>query len=644
MSLPLVSVIVPYYSHGRHLHQAVLSAMRAYSGPLEVLLVNDGSVEAKAAHYLEAACALSPAVRVIEQSNQGLSGARNTGIARAAGEFVQLLDSDDMLTPGKIDMQVDHFRVRPELSVALSNYLICDQSASHFHRDGDPITRFDFTLRDFLFHWERGFSIPIHAALFRRSALDPGSFEKALKGKEDWLFWCRLAAAGHVMSYAPVFGAIYRQHQTSMSKSFKQMGESWFAAARMVEEIVPQHDLQAFRTACEEWHENFYAPRIREEAMAPAAAAAAAELPAEHGAQDAPWPAAPACMSAKVKASKGFSILIPVHNHYRYLRSCLHSILAQTARSPVEVVLVDDASSDERVAPLLEAFARVSPNIVVLRNETNLGIAETQNRAAAAASGEFLAFVDCDDALPVNALAGVEEALASDTDYLFTDRADIDASDKRIRIATYGGYRHIKPSGDVAADLLDGMVASHLKVIRRRAFLDAGGFDAALGGVQDWELALKMARAGARFQYLPRALYLHRLHEGSVTGADSVRQFWLSNLVRRRFAAAALRPLLGDEEATCLARDALAGLNPREVQFFHELNRAEIGRAKQTWLAGEVCAYRLSKDASIEEINALREYNSYFDAVFAPDEASACALLGYMWDHNALVLDGEGQA
>lgn len=643
MALPLVSVIVPYYSHGRHLHQAVLSAMRAYSGPLEVLLVNDGSVEAKAAHYLEAACALSPAVRVIEQSNQGLSGARNTGIANAAGEFVQLLDSDDMLTPGKIDMQIDHFRIRPELSVALSNYLICDQSASHFQRDGDPMTRFDFTLRDFLFHWERGFSIPIHTALFRRSALDPGSFEKALKGKEDWLFWSRLAASGHVMSYAPVYGAVYRQHLTSMSKSFKQMGESWFAAARMVEEVVPQHERQAFRTACEEWHENFYAPRIREEATAPAVAGVAAELPAEQGAHEAPLSAAPPCMSAKVKAGRGFSVLIPVYNHYRYLRSCLQSILSQTARNPVEVIVVDDASSDERVAPLLEAFARVSSNIIVLRNETNLGIAETQNRAAAAASGEFLAFVDCDDALPVNALAGVEEALASDTDYLFTDRADIDANDKRIRIATYGGYRHIKPSGDVAADLLDGMVASHLKVIRRRAFLDAGGFDAAFGGVQDWELALKMARAGARFQYLPRVLYLHRLHEGSVTGADSVRQFWLSNLVRRRFAVAALRPLLGDEEARRRARDSLAEASRPGVQLFQELDRIGIERIKRAWRAGKVCAYRIGKDASIEEINALREYNSYFDTVFAPDEASACALVGYMWDHDALVLEGEGE-
>jgi glycosyltransferase involved in cell wall biosynthesis len=438
-----------------------------------------------------------------------------------------------------------------------------------------------------------------------------------------------------------VFGAIYRQHETSMSKSFRQMGGSWLAAARAIESAVPEEKREAFNKACQDWHASFYEPRIRQDAKPQAVRAPSAQAESDNGdAEEGAWPPSPTCLAMRIDESAGFSVIVPVYNHYRYLRECLTGILAQETRNPLEIILANDASSDARVAPLLEAFAKQCPNIKLLTNSTNLGIAETQNRAARAAASEFLVFVDCDDALPPGALAEVEKALELETDYLFTDRTDINAAGKRIRIAQYGGYERIKPSGDIAADLLDGMVASHLKVIRRQKLLEAGGFDSRFGGVQDWEVALKLAQAGARFQYLPRPLYLHRLHGGSVTGADSVRQFWLSNRVRRGFASAALRPNVDDESAIRAAKRALASAAPA-VETFRNLHLSGTAALKQAWRKGRICAYAMNEDASIEEVNALREFNSYFDAVFAPSEATASAMIGYMWDHAALVLDGE---
>jgi hypothetical protein len=46
------------------------------------------------------------------------------------------------------------------------------------------------SLDDFLFQWERGLTIPIHSALFKRSALSDVRFNETLSAKEDWLFWC----------------------------------------------------------------------------------------------------------------------------------------------------------------------------------------------------------------------------------------------------------------------------------------------------------------------------------------------------------------------------------------------------------------------------------------------------------------------
>ncbi|WP_249212173.1 hypothetical protein [Burkholderia cenocepacia] len=87
---------------------------------------------------------------------------------------------------------------------------------------------------------------------------------------------------------------------------------------------------------------------------------------------------------------------------------------------------------------------------------------------------------------------------------------------------------------NIKNDLLDGMVASHLKVIRRSTYLKAGGSDDAFSGIQDWELALKIAEFG-RFHYLHEPLYRHRVHTRSVTSSDSVGQFRKTNIVRRRF-------------------------------------------------------------------------------------------------------------
>lgn len=633
---PLVSVIIPYYSHGRHLHQAVESALRAYRGPIEILLIDDGSVEPKAAQYIDTAAALSPSVKVIRQTNQGLSAARNAGLSAAHGGFIQFLDSDDMLVPGKIDLQVAQMTMQPAIAVSLSNYLLSDAGGSRFWRDGDPISRFDFILDDFLFQWERGFSIPIHVALFRRDALVKDAFEVGLKGKEDWLFWCKLAAAGHGFSYLPVFGAIYRQHP-SMSKSFRLMGESFLTAARLIEDYAgPSRD--AFRAASLEWHQKFYLAQVDAETKAadapPPVVAAPVSVPE-------PLPQ-PSRALSRSDNDIVFSVIVPVFNHYDYLRACVASIVTQDCEARFEVVLVDDASSDPRVAVFLAECAATLPNVRVLTNEKNYGIVHTQGRAAEEARGRFLVFVDCDDQLPEGALEAVRQALGSDTDYLFTDRTDIDVNGKTLRVARYGGYADIKPSGDIAADLLDGMIASHLKVIRRSTFKKAGGFDPRFAGVQDWELALKFARLRAKFQYLDRPLYRHRIHGASVTGEASVRQFWLTNCVRREFATTALRPMLADDAAVSMARKALKSgrTDAPDVAVFGAGVGLRLAALKQAWEAGQACVYRAAPGLS-SEINVLREFNSYFDLVLVPDEQTACALVGYMWRRDALVLDGE---
>lgn len=91
---PTVSVVIPIYKVERYLAQCVESVLSQTMRDLEVILVDDGSPDA-CPQIADEFAARDPRVTVIHQTNQGLSGARNSGLRRARGRLVAFLDSDD---------------------------------------------------------------------------------------------------------------------------------------------------------------------------------------------------------------------------------------------------------------------------------------------------------------------------------------------------------------------------------------------------------------------------------------------------------------------------------------------------------------------------------------------------------------------
>lgn len=95
---PLISVIVPVYKVEKYLCRCVDSLLIQSYGNLEILLVDDGSPDGCPA-ICDAYAARDSRVRVIHQENRGLSGARNSGIDVARGEYLAFVDSDDYVSP-----------------------------------------------------------------------------------------------------------------------------------------------------------------------------------------------------------------------------------------------------------------------------------------------------------------------------------------------------------------------------------------------------------------------------------------------------------------------------------------------------------------------------------------------------------------
>jgi glycosyltransferase involved in cell wall biosynthesis len=135
-SSPTVSVVIPTYRHDAFVVQTLDSVFAQTFSDIEVIVVNDGSPDDTAA--LLRPIAQQGRIRYLEQANVGQAFARNRGMAEARGEFIGLLDDDDLWPPDKLAWQVEVLRAHPKAAVVYGRPLTIDEAGGEFvGLDGD---------------------------------------------------------------------------------------------------------------------------------------------------------------------------------------------------------------------------------------------------------------------------------------------------------------------------------------------------------------------------------------------------------------------------------------------------------------------------------------------------------------------------
>jgi glycosyltransferase involved in cell wall biosynthesis len=109
--MAFVSVIIPVFNREAYLREALDSILKQTRPADEIIVVDDGSTDSSA----EVARSYGERVRTVSQANQGIGGARNTGIALAKGDLIALLDSDDLWMETKLERQCDALSRNPGL-------------------------------------------------------------------------------------------------------------------------------------------------------------------------------------------------------------------------------------------------------------------------------------------------------------------------------------------------------------------------------------------------------------------------------------------------------------------------------------------------------------------------------------------------
>lgn len=120
MSDPLVSIVVPIYGVERYLERCLDSIVGQQYRPIELILVDDGSPDG-CGEIIRRYAAKYPFIRTVWQENQGLSAARNAGIAIATGKYLAMIDSDDYVEPEFISSLVETAE-REDADVAICSF------------------------------------------------------------------------------------------------------------------------------------------------------------------------------------------------------------------------------------------------------------------------------------------------------------------------------------------------------------------------------------------------------------------------------------------------------------------------------------------------------------------------------------------
>ena len=223
------------------------------------------------------------------------------------------------------------------------------------------------------------------------------------------------------------------------------------------------------------------------------------------------------------------SVIMPVYNGEKYLAEAIESILSQTF-TDFEFVIIDDGSEDCS-AEIIRSYAERDARIQFLPRAENCGEAVARNAAIAIARGHFVTGMDCDD-------ISLPDRLRKQVDFLQANP----------QISAVGVYYHVvdenlqllrvcEPPTLQPLILLDIFVGEpfvHAAImLRRKLFLDCGGFDESLHRCTDLDLVARLMGKHL-FSNVPEALYLYRQHANQNTSRNLEQRSSAYLLLRRR--------------------------------------------------------------------------------------------------------------
>ena len=223
------------------------------------------------------------------------------------------------------------------------------------------------------------------------------------------------------------------------------------------------------------------------------------------------------------------TIIIPIYNMQYYLKECLESLMHQSFPDSVEVLLIDDGSTDSS-GVICDQFIQKSEHFRVI-HQNNKGIAATRNIGIQQAHGKYIGWVDPDDYLTDDWWSTIAPVLEQEPDLILFDFMVL--KNNKITYTHFDKESRLIERDEIFRELADGIkFQSHLctKIFRRSLFNNQNKFNEKLSYAEDYAAMHHILFPVKNCTYIHRCLYVYRQRAGSLihnTSKDLINT-WLS--------------------------------------------------------------------------------------------------------------------
>ena len=490
--LPTISIVMPCYNAPvEYLREAIDSVRNQIYARWELCIADDASTDADTVQALKEYAARDARIKVVFREQNGhISNASNSAIELATGEFIALMDQDDLLPPHALYKVVEAINKHPGVQLIYSD----EDKISAGNVRCDPYFKADWN-RD-LFLSQNMFS---HLGVFRKTIIDKiGGFRPGLEGSQDYdlVLRCLDHVTDGQIVHIPEILYHWRIIPGSTASGGDQKPYAFLAGIRAVEEYLARNNIPAH---VEEAKPGMLMLRVKY------------DLPAHRPL---------------------VSIIIPTRNAKSLVQQCIDSIVEKTTYKQYEILLVDNGS-DEQAS--LDYFAELNTrdNIQVIRDDGNFNFSRLNNVAAKAAKGELLCLMNNDieiispDWLDEMVSQAMRPEIGAVGAKLLYPNDTVQHAGVILGLGGIAGHAHLgihrnDPGYFGRASLVQNFMAvtAACLVIRKEIYEQVGGLNEKDFAVafNDIDFCIRVHQAGYHNLWTPFAELYH--HESATRGSD----------------------------------------------------------------------------------------------------------------------------
>ena len=511
---PLLSVVMPVYNTDeRWLRAAIQSVRDQLYDHWELCIADDASPNGRVREVLRELEAQEPRIKVhFRDVNGHISAASNSALALASGEFIVLLDHDDVLPRHALTAVIYELNRHPDADIVYSDEDKIDESGRRFA----PYFKSDWNPE--LFYGQNMIS---HLGVYRRQMVERvGGFREGFEGSQDYDLALRVVEQTHARKIRHIPHVLYHWRAIRGSVALA-VGEKLYAHDAARRAIQDHFNRTGVRASCEP----------------------APGLPSHHRVRY-PVP----------EIRPHVTIIIPTRDRVELLARCIDSITSRSAYSPYDIVIVDNGSTLPESSAYFEQATR-DARVSILRVDEPFNFSRLNNLAAHQARGTILCFLNND--MEVISPHWLEEMVSlASRDEVGAVGAMLYHPDDTIQhagvILGMGGVaahaHRDMPRGQAGyfgrATLTQALsaVSAACLMVRKAAFEHVGGFDEGLAvAYNDVDFCLRLRQSGLRNVWTPFAELYH--FESASRGADTqgtarTRLQSEAELLRRRWKEA----------------------------------------------------------------------------------------------------------